>query len=275
MKAAPGAMNAPTVSVNVDPQNPGQFFGCCGLLELATRAWGGARGWFSRGTFHLVPDAGCTADATLASLVLAVRDAPISQLDERDDMSSPMLLGEPFNLTLDWWKDARSGGNRLKVWAGSMRPVRIAMAMQAALTDAVREGAGLFDYGSVVFDPEDSSKKVEPYYFDSRRGLSAQSRDIGFAPDALQMTTTAFPAVEFFCLVGLQRSRPVAVHSERSRIFEYHTWETPCRAPILPVAVCGLLTPCTGSRYRFENSFRTDQKKHKAFLPAELIGGSK
>ena len=30
-------------SVNVDPTNPGQFFACCGLLELADRLWQGGR----------------------------------------------------------------------------------------------------------------------------------------------------------------------------------------------------------------------------------------
>ena len=36
-------------SVAVDPTNPGQFFACCGLLELADRLWPGAEGWFADG----------------------------------------------------------------------------------------------------------------------------------------------------------------------------------------------------------------------------------
>jgi CRISPR-associated protein Csb3 len=207
-------------------------------------------------------------------LLLAARNASIDQLDADDDTSSAMRLGVPFQLRLDWWKDTRSGGNRLKVWAGSMRPVRIARAMQAALAEAALLDEALFDYSAVVFDPAEVSKKVEPYYFDSRRGSNATSRDIGFAPDALQMTTMAFPAVEFFCLVGLQRCQPMAL-SQQARIFEYHTWEMPCRPAILPTAVCGLLTRQAGSRFRFQNAFRTDQKKHKAFLPADLIGDSR
>ena len=39
----------PTIRVNVDPTNPGQFFACCGLLELADRLWPGAEGWFTEG----------------------------------------------------------------------------------------------------------------------------------------------------------------------------------------------------------------------------------
>ena len=36
-----------TIRIVVDPTNPGQYFACCGLLELADRLWpGGAEGWF-------------------------------------------------------------------------------------------------------------------------------------------------------------------------------------------------------------------------------------
>ena len=34
------------IRITVDPTNPGQFFACCGLLELADRLWPGAEGWF-------------------------------------------------------------------------------------------------------------------------------------------------------------------------------------------------------------------------------------
>ena len=37
----------PSIMVAVDPTNPGQFFACCGLLELADRLWPGAEGWFA------------------------------------------------------------------------------------------------------------------------------------------------------------------------------------------------------------------------------------
>lgn len=37
----------PSITVAVDPTNPGQFFACCGLLELADRLWPGAEGWFA------------------------------------------------------------------------------------------------------------------------------------------------------------------------------------------------------------------------------------
>ena len=51
------------IRVAVDPTNPGQFFACCGLLELANRLWPGAEGWFEKGKFCIACEG--TADQLL------------------------------------------------------------------------------------------------------------------------------------------------------------------------------------------------------------------
>ena len=43
------ALPTPTMRLRLDPLNPGHFLACCGALELADRAWGGAEGWFEEG----------------------------------------------------------------------------------------------------------------------------------------------------------------------------------------------------------------------------------
>jgi CRISPR-associated protein Csb3 len=249
----------PAITINVDVTNPGQFFACCGLLELADRLWPGAEGWFDNAFFCI------NAAGTLPDLWTLIADADLRALDPGDETASPMRLEAPFGLTLDWWKDEEAGGRRLKVWAGSMRAVRIAQAMKAAIRDAAQHERPL-DYATVVYDPDDPKKKVEPFYYDARRGGSARPIDIGFSPDSLTMRTVAFPAVEFLCVVGLQRFRP-ALTSQR-RIFEYHTWRTPLPPFLAAVAASGLDALADGVGYRFENAFRTDQEKHKSFLPA-------
>lgn len=253
----------PTIRVNVDLTNPGQYFACCGLLELADRLWPGAEGWFEERKFHIA------CRGMIGDLFQAITAATLEQLDPDDDMASAISISQPFGMTLDWWTDEIAGGKQLKVWAGSMRNVRIARAMKHALAD-IPNLDELFDYAAVVYDPDQPKKKVEPYYFDSRRGWSAQALDIGFAPDSLKMTTAAHPAVEFLCLVGLQRCRPRP--SKSRRIFEYHAWLSPLPANVVAPAVGGMLTTTRTLRYRFENAFRTDQKKHKSFLPATPIG---
>ena len=94
------------VRIAADPRNPGEFFACCGLLELADRLWPGAEGWFASGKFH----AAC--GGSLRELVKSVLDAPITlegpadEAGKKDIYSRPGKLGRPFDLTIDWWLDA-------------------------------------------------------------------------------------------------------------------------------------------------------------------------
>ena len=247
------------IRINVDPTNPGQFFACCGLLELANRVSQGAEGWFESGAF-------CMKSAiSLGELVTAIAAAELVQTDQTDATASPIFMEAPFRLRLDWWKTDDRAISGLKVWAGRMESSRIANAMQRAMTGDAFQTADLLNAGMVVYEVDDNTKKVEPFYFDARRGPNAHSRDVGFSPNDLGLTTTAFPAVEFLCLIGLQRCKPLP--TAVARIYDYHTWATPLPPLLLPPAVTGHLPSSVG--YRFESWFRTGQKKHKAFLTAK------
>jgi hypothetical protein len=256
--------NQPNITIPVDLTNPGQFFACCGLLELADRLWPGAEGWFAEDAFHI------QAQSTLSNLIRAISTAELGALDADDATASPMLakLGDS-SLRLDWWQDDRSGGKEMKVWAGSMESVGIARSMQNAMTDPEFGKPGLFDVGMVVRDVDNPANKKEPFYFDARRAQNAHSRDIGFSPNDLQLTTTAYPAVEFLCLVGLQRVLPKP--TVQNRVYEYRTWNAPLPPLLIPAAVNGTFSSIVLNTYRFENWFRTGQRKHKAFKPATLI----
>lgn len=250
-----------TFAVDVDPTNPGQFFACCGLLELTSRLDPSATGRFEGA--HFVVE----GLPLLQDVLTALTGATFEHLDPNDATASPLLLGAPFDLRLDWWKDESAGGRELKVWAGTMQSTRIVQAMTAALRAPELQVPELFDVGQVVYDPAEPTKKVEPFYFDARRAPNAHSRDVGFSPNDLDLTTTAFPAVEALCFIGLQRCRPRAV-PRRRRIFEYRTWPVPLPICVVPAVVAGS-APMRGARsYRFETWFRTGQKKHKAFRAA-------
>jgi hypothetical protein len=267
------AIIEPHVGVRVDVTNPGQFFGCCGLLELADRLWHGAEGWFEDSVFAIhALDAARSGDTSLTRLMSAITEAGLVQVDAEDDASSPLHLPKPFDLRLDWWKDNRAGGSELKVWAGSMGNVRIARAMQIVLRQSTFQNEWMFARPMVVYDPSAPTKKVEPFYFDARRGSSAHPLDVGFSTDPLQMTTAAYPAVELLCLVGLQRCRPV--RTKMRRIFDYYTWGIPLDARLAASAVCGLLPGTRFRAFRFETAFRTSQRKHKAFTNATQFQGA-
>lgn len=252
----------PNITVNVNPTNPGQFFACCGLLELADRLLPGAKGWFEGEGFYM------TAGLSLKDLVHAIATAELI-LERPDDIySSPLTVGKPFRpLTVDWWETDRTGAKDLKVWAGTMESHGIAYAMQRAMTGAPFGTPDLFNIGMVVQNPMDPNKKKEPFYFDARRAPNAHSRDVGFSANDLSLTTIASPAVEFLCLVGLQVARPRRPMDE-TRIYDYFTWPIALPVNLLLVAASGFLDLPERRGYRFENWFRTGQKKHKAFRPA-------
>jgi hypothetical protein len=249
------------ISVAVDPANPGQFFACCGLLELADRLWPGAEGWFGDNarSFHIA------GAGTLPQLVEAIASAELSIVKPDDKTSSPFVIGTPFRpLSVDWWETDLTGAKDLKIWAGTMESHGIAHAMQKAIEKESRfQQPDLFDVGMVVKTPGEPTKKKEPYYYDARRAPNAHSRDIGFAPNDLGMTSTAYPAVELLCVIGLQVARPVP--TKERRVYDYFTWPVAIPSNLLLAASTGFMTFSGTRAFRFENWFRTGQKKHKAF----------
>lgn len=242
------------IRVDVDLTNPGQFFGCCGVFELAQRLWPDATAHFE-GTRFIV------SAGDLTELIDKTARAPLEVLEPGNQTSSALRLAGPFELRLDWWKWERG----LKTWAGRMSVDRIAVSLQHDLPKTLENG--FFDDGHVVTGAD--GKKVEPYYFDGRRGANALPLDLGFSSDALSLETVAFSATEFFTLIGLQRFRPATT---RLRVYRYRAWRAP-----LPITLAALATadalPVEGPLFQFESAFRTDQRKHKAFSPAVPVNG--
>lgn len=266
------------ITVNVDVTNPGQFFACCGLLELADRLWPGAEGWFNESNRQF-----CVACmGSLKDLLAAAQSVKYALLsdsaeeggeeenaEEDEGEIQPLVIESPIALRLDWWKD-----KAIKTWAGSMKVDLIAAAMSNAIDPSSIDP---FNQAQVVFDlpvvqshgrknKKAKPKKREPFYFDCRRAANSHSLDVGFSANDLRIATVAHPVVEFLCLVGLQRSRPKP--TSQPRVFDYWTWSWRCRVQLLPAVVTGLVGDATSQRLRFENGFRSGQKKHKAFRPA-------
>ena len=240
------------IRLDVDLTNPGQFFGCCGVFELAQRLWPGATGHFEGANFLV-------SDGDLAELIRIASEETIEVLEPSNQVSSAIMLAGGFDLRLDWWKLE----NGLKTWAGQMSVHRIAAKLQRALPSTL--DTGFFDDGRVLFGAD--GRKFEPYCFDARRGVIALPLDVGFSSDALSMETVAFPATEFFTLIGLQRFRPLVVWP---RTFRYRAWPSP-----LPVTLAALVAaaaiPSAGPLFQFESARRS--KYNKAFSPAIPVNG--
>jgi CRISPR-associated protein Csb3 len=264
----------PSLSVLVDVTNPGQFFACCGLLELAHRLWPGAEGWFEGGRFLLAAD---RDNATLPQLRCHLQACQlVPERNHDDEKTCPLRLrpkaaddreNASLSLLLDWWRDDPGVGGSLKTWAGQQSVTVIGCAMlHSAVGDQVDER--WLDMAKTASLPESPRKVVEPFYFDARR--FANALDTGFSLDAQGAETAAYPAVEFLSLIGLQRFRPAPTDNRWT--FKYWTWSQPLCAPVASAVACGALIVPGRRGYQFTLRFRDDQKRYKAFDLAIPLG---
>ena len=253
----------PTIRIRVDLSNPGQFFACCGLFELADRLWPGIeiRGAFQPTQFGLWTD---STDCSLAQIVDSFVNVAVQQLDPGDNAASPLYLAEPFDLRLDWWQKLEGpnktrvdlgGGDQLKTWAGKQFGPAIFRLMKNACGEIDR--FNLLDEPKAVYESKggkDKKKTTSPFYFDARRNET--SLDIGFSPDEQDMSVIAYPAVESLALVGLRRFRPAADANGNSRSFLYTAWSEPVPSLVAMAAVAGMVHVRSCGTFRFSKPSR-------------------
>lgn len=287
----------PSVHLNVDPTNPGQFFACCGLLELADRLWKGAEGWFEGQQFCLRPVQDESQPAVgLAGLIdqlarcrvsNAMTDAQLGRLAElskmkakerakSDDLEtekkaldslrreSPIRLHAPFNLLIDWFLDDWAGGSRFKTWAGQQSVIDIAEGMHRPLL-----AGGWSETPPNAWLTRSVSVDDLPFNFDS--GLSGQGSalDAGFSFDPLGFKMPSRPLLELAAFAGLQRFRPMPVPGEN--LYRFDLWPTPLLPSAAAAAACGAVALPGARRYEFRLLYRT--KYLKSFLPAQPYRG--
>lgn len=256
---------APSFSVKVDVTNPGQFFACCGLLELAHRLWPGAEGWFD-GEAFCVSD--CGALREVITLVKAAKtDADSSRGVEMVHPVSIILPERNPPVVLDWWlaqdwyrhrkaqqkKRASLMSSPLRLWGGQQKSAGILQDLKNGLPDG--DVDDLFQY---------SRRMTGRLGVDPRAAWNAL--DAGFSPNDQSMPVNTFPAVEFLAAVGLQRCRlaedPVGWPS-------YATWSAPLPAPLAASVAVGLVPANRIWRYRFRIAARGG---YKGFTFAVPIG---
>jgi len=254
-----------TFSLALDPANPGHFFACCGLFELAARLHPEATAHFDGDRFII------RAPTTLAELLKQVSVADIRAVDDSDKPLTPIRIAD-FGLYLDWWRFEGGGVGKLKTWAGQMSVRSIADDMRRAMAKGMGHADCRLD--EILFQCSQDNTG-QPYYFDANYAVNAQAQDVGFSIDKLgkggvNIIPATRPAVELLCLIGLQRARPPLAVNERGkeRLYDYHTWAQPIHIALVPAAVTGLLSPL-GNHYRFSNPSRA--KDYRAFMPARLL----
>jgi CRISPR-associated protein Csb3 len=286
----------PTIRVMVDPTNPGQFFACCGLLELADRLWpeAGVEGWFADRKFCIARGGGldellqrlsaATVGSSLTDAELK-RLGTLQSLDKRKrtpeivaemgDLRTRwrlerLHLSEPFDLWLDWWRDDAGERTDLKTWAAKVQVLGMVRDFHGLIKNLPWDESALTECltQSVRAD-------VLPFYFDSDAGARGSALDAGFSAYDIRTVMKGHslrrPLIELGSFIAFQRFRPRPV--EGTDRYRFSTWVTPmpvCVAGVLGAAVVELPgTQC----YEFRLFSRTQYMK--TFLPAIPLGGSR
>jgi CRISPR-associated protein Csx14 len=243
-----------SIRINVDPANPGQFFACCGLLELADRLWGFAEGWFDLRVFSI------TCKGSLEELLgLLVMDPPerLIQLNKGLPVKSiiaPLRFtfdgGASYALTIDAWTRVKIEKRKPVVvsnppwnfWSGNQTSFGIWSDLRLALTEQLPLLRG------------DAAKNILAqrlpltgrFGFDP--GAAWNALDVGFSPNTQQMPVASSPATEMLAAIGIQRFRPVLSDDRKS--FLYSTWGQPLLPAVAASAASSLALVPPAIRFR-------------------------
>jgi CRISPR-associated protein Csx14 len=212
----------PELRLQLDPANPGQFYACCGLFEIAA-GWAplaGAQFVCSeerprQAEFAIAGD-GIPGLAVLLGSVSEAVPEPIP-VNERSVYPMRLLIGGRTH-ELDWWLDEfRLETTNLKCWAGQVTTGKLFEELPALIEPEKAAAAPL------SFPAMTKSK----FGVDPRSAWNAL--DFGYSPNVHNQDAAGYPVVEVLAAIGLQGFRPGA--SSRSDI-RYSLWTVP-----LPLAV--------------------------------------
>lgn len=264
-----------SICINVDPANPGQFFACCGLLELADRLWGDAEGRFEQREF-CVDCAGC-ADELLARLVM---DPPEELTKLENGLPVKRLIaplrftfdgGASYPITADAWTQTRvektkpvvSANRPWNFWSGNQKSfeiwsdLRFALARQLPCFMGPNSKSLLFQRvpltGRFGFDP----------------GAAWNAIDVGFSPNTQTMPVASSPATEMLAAIGIQRFRPL--FSDNLKSFLYATWGQPLLPAAAAAAASSLVLVMPAVRFRGRV---VDRGQYGALSYSTLLEGS-
>lgn len=255
----------PTITIDVDLRNPGQFFACCGLLELANRVSPSdnrARGWFCNIEKPIAKFQIEAVDAEgnpleLPSLLDALKNASIVS-DNENSKEGPLTIGEPFFIEIDWRK-AFPQNSLVKTWAGQQNVFEIIKALQGAIPEKVSNGIL-----SVCREVKSATTAFNT-------SLAEDVIDAGFSLDKLSDRLKRHPAifVELLSLIGLQHFCPARGERRLTRI--YYAWKEPLPVLLASIAICYSLPGIKTHGFSFDMYKRDSEGRYKAFAPAKPI----
>jgi CRISPR-associated protein Csx14 len=247
--------------IPIDPMNPGQYFACCGLWELAERQGQRVLTRFAvdpqrprQGTFSMITD----GPLELAGIISALRAGKPSGLAAREKTIAPVLLDWVHGrLQLDWWLDPFwDKASPLKCWAGQQTSEGIVSELLGKLPAKTDEG--LLNFAAMT---------------STRFGVDPRSAwlaaDLGYSPNEQGQEAATFPAVELLAAIGLTGFRPA---NRNQRSYGYSLWTAPLPRVAARLACCEPWDGLNVRTYRFGLGKRGS---YKFFRFSEVDEGSK
>jgi len=258
------------ITIPVDLTNPGQFFACCGLLELADRLWPDAEviGGFTPPRFDRAKFS-IHANETFGShdLVKKLLSAPRNAVDSyRPIMGSngepvadakktkPVTLGEPVSLRLSWWLDELAGRQTpFKLWGSHQTSIGLIEDMATAIrSDEITDATIL----------QSSVGMTGRIGLDTRSSWNALTE--GFSPNDQNLPVDTYPSTELLAAIGLETFRPASLQSG----YAYACWIHPLPTIVARTVASGNVNIQGMIHYRFAVGARG---KFKSFTRASQI----
>ena len=246
-----------TISIPVDLLNPGQFFACCGLLELAhrlTKPGNRALGWFETvkaQSWFLIAANNQEGPVTLEILIRTLKRCDIKAIN-KESKEGPVLLGGPFNISLDW-RSPFPRNALVKTFAGKQKIFEITRALQQAIPEIVNNDllnyCGSIDMAITAFSPEKAEGTL----------------DAGFSMDVQKNRLFRKPLIllEFLAQIGTQRFCPQKGGKNLERV--YYRWQTPLPVTIAALYASQPLTDHNDTGYVFQMYKRDPDGRYKGF----------
>ncbi len=224
----------PELRIPLDPCNPGQFYACCGIVELFEMLSARTRSHFELD--RRLPHKACfvietetTVDVAASTALLAgarcevlPRQIPTKagrEASEAKDSTAPLQIHlSAATTTLDWWLDEFwSENSALKLWAGNQSSLQIWTKL-CGLLPARTDAATIFEWAEMA---------KGRFGVDPRSAWEAL--DLGYSPNEQNHAVRTYPAVEILAAIGLQTFRP---KGSRSTGLGYCVWRVPLPAPV-------------------------------------------
>jgi CRISPR-associated protein Csx14 len=243
--------------ISLDPCNPGQFYACCGLIELFDMTGAQTLSKFEvdwrrprEATFVL------TSETTLelSAILQAIREAEYKPLPrpeaEAEDKAPDKDSIAPLRVTifgrelvLDWWLGCfHHKAHWLKCWAGQVTTQKLFSILPTLVADKKFP----FDEGVLT---------TTRFGIDPRSAWVAL--DLGYSPNVQGQESQTYPVVELLGAFGLQGFRPAG---SRAKGFTYHLWLQPLPRLVARTVCARAWAGCESATYQFSLGERGSYK---------------